>query len=53
MRYKKGKIIKPGSDVQVIKEKDLVYYDRNAGHTMLIENEQVTIIQERDVVVVL
>ena len=52
-RYKKGKIIKPGSDVQVIKEKDFVYYDRNAGHTMLIENEQVTIIQERDVVVVL
>tara|TARA_R100001463_G_scaffold42546_5_gene89093 strand:- start:4899 stop:5156 length:258 start_codon:yes stop_codon:yes gene_type:complete len=52
-RYKKGIIIKPGSDVTVIKENDSVYYDRNAGHTMLIDNEQVTIIQERDVVVVI
>tara|TARA_R100000541_G_scaffold56138_2_gene65381 strand:+ start:2156 stop:2413 length:258 start_codon:yes stop_codon:yes gene_type:complete len=52
-RYKKGLIVKPGSDVSLIKENDIVYYDRNAGHTMLLENEQVTIIQERDVVVVL
>ena len=53
LRYKKGLIVKPGSDVSLIKENDIVYYDRNAGHTMLLENEQVTIIQERDVVVVL
>ena len=52
-RYKKGLVVKPGSDVSVIKDNDLIYYDRNAGHTMLINNEQITIIQERDVVVVL
>jgi|TARA_R100001163_G_scaffold1869_10_gene2945 co-chaperonin GroES (HSP10) len=52
-RYKKGLVVKPGSDVSVIKDNDLIYYDRNAGHTMLIDNEQITIIQERDVVVVL
>ena len=52
-RYKKGQVVKPGSDVSVIKDNDLIYYDRNAGHTMLIDNEQITIIQERDVVVVL
>jgi co-chaperonin GroES (HSP10) len=52
-RYKKGFVVKPGSDVSVIKDNDLIYYDRNAGHTMLIDNEQITIIQERDVVVVL
>ena len=51
-RYKKGKVIKPGSDVSVINSNDLIYYDKNAGHTMLIENESLTIIQERDVVVV-
>ena len=53
VRYKKGLVVKPGSDVSVIKDNDLIYYDRNAGHTMLIDNEQITIIQERDVVVVL
>lgn len=52
-RYKKGLVVKPGSDVSVIKDNDLIYYDRNAGHTMLIDNEQITIIQERDVVVFL
>ena len=52
-RYKKGLVVKPGRDVSVIKDNDLIYYDRNAGHTMLIDNEQITIIQERDVVVVL
>ena len=52
-RYKKGLVVKPGSDVSVIKDNDLIYYDRNAGHTMLIDNEQITIIQERDAVVVL
>jgi len=52
-RYKKAKVIKPGSDVTVIKEKDLVYYDKGHSFTMVIDNKQYTIIQERDVVVVL
>ena len=52
-RYHKGKVIKPGTDVGVIKEKDLIFYDKAAGHTMLINNESYTIIAERDVVVVL
>tara|TARA_R100000935_G_scaffold56201_1_gene87325 strand:- start:939 stop:1196 length:258 start_codon:yes stop_codon:yes gene_type:complete len=52
-RYKKGKIVKPGTDVTVIKEDDVIYYDKNAGWTMLISEEPYTIIQERDVVIVL
>ena len=52
-RYKKGSVIKPGSDVTVIKADDVIYYDKNAGHSMLLDNESMTIIQERDVVVVL
>ena len=52
-RYKKGKVIKPGSDVTVIKSNDLIYYDKNAGHSMLIDNESMTIIEERNVVVVI
>ena len=52
-RYKKGKVIKPGSDVTVIKADDLIYYDKSAGHSMLVNNESMTIIEERNVVVVL
>mgnify|MGYP001220533084 FL=1 len=52
-RYKKGKVVKPGTDVSVINKDDIVYYDGAAGHQMLIEDNPYTIIQERDVVVVL
>jgi len=43
-RYKKGKVIKPGSDVTVIKADDVIYYDKSAGHSMLVNNESMTII---------
>jgi|TARA_R110002124_G_scaffold171801_1_gene339496 co-chaperonin GroES (HSP10) len=52
-RYKKGKVIKPGSDVKVIKVDDLIYYDKSAGHSMLVNNESMTIIEERNVVIVI
>ena len=53
MRYKKGIVIKSGTDVAVIKEKDLIYFDKRAGYTLIIKDEPLTIIQEKDVVVVL
>ncbi len=53
MRYKKAKVIKPGTDVSVISDGDIVYYDKGHSFTMVINNMQFTIIQERDVVVVL
>jgi len=52
-RYKKGEVIKEGTDVKVIDSGDVIYYDATAGHNMLIEENPYTIIQERDVVVVL
>ena len=42
LRYKKG----------IINSDDTIYYDKRAGFTMLINNEPFTIIQEKDVVVV-
>jgi co-chaperonin GroES (HSP10) len=53
MRYKKGTVVKPGTNVSVIHEGDTIHYDSRAGYTMLINNEAYTIITERDVVVVL
>jgi co-chaperonin GroES (HSP10) len=53
MRYKKGLVVKPGTDVEVIQEGDSIYYDTRAGYTMIINGDTYTIIVERDVVVVL
>ena len=52
-RYKKGLVVKPGTNVDCVTDGDLIYYDKGAGYTMLIDNVPYTIIQERDVVVVL
>jgi co-chaperonin GroES (HSP10) len=52
IRYKKGKVVEPGTDVTVIASGDIIFYDSRAGHTMIIKGEQYTVISERDVVVV-
>ena len=53
LRYKKGEIVKIGTDVTNIEEGKQIYYDKRAGHTMMIYDETYTIIQESDVVIVL
>jgi co-chaperonin GroES (HSP10) len=52
LRYKRGMVIAPGTDVESIQEGDELYYDKAHSFTMLIDDMQYTIIQERDVVVV-
>lgn len=51
-RYKKGKVIEPGNECKVIKKKDIIYYDKAAGHSLMLNDEICTIIREFDVVVV-
>lgn len=53
LRYRKAEVIAPGTDVNVIDEGDELYYDKAHSFTMLIDDTQYTIIQERDVVVVI
>jgi co-chaperonin GroES (HSP10) len=53
LRYRKAEVIAPGTDVDVIDEGDELYYDKSHSFTMLIDDTQYTIIQERDVVVVI
>lgn len=52
LRYRRAIVHKPGTDVSVIHEGDEIYYDKAHGFTMIINGEQFSIIQERDVVVV-
>jgi|TARA_R110000803_G_scaffold106356_2_gene174439 co-chaperonin GroES (HSP10) len=53
IRYKKAKVAEPGTEVDIIKSGDVIYYDSTAGYSMFIQDEQFTIIREQDVVVVL
>ena len=53
LRYKSAEVIATGTDVDVIDEGDELYYDKAHSFTMLINEEQYTIISERDVVVVI
>jgi len=52
-RYNKGVVVNPGTNVDTVKEGDVIYYDKSSGHSMVIEDKRYTIILERDVVVVL
>ena len=52
-RYNKGVVVNPGTNVDTVKEGDVIYYDKSSGHTMVIQDKKFTIILERDVVVVL
>lgn len=51
-RYRRGKVVTPGTDVIGINPGDEVYYDKAQSFTMIIGDEHCTVIQERDVVVV-
>jgi co-chaperonin GroES (HSP10) len=53
MRYKKGRIVKVGTDVASVSDGDTVYYDKNAGYSMMIGDVTYSVIMERDVIVVL
>ena len=53
MRYAKGRAVKVGTDVEVISDGDVLYYEKSRSYTMIIEDEPFVIISERDVVVVL
>lgn len=53
LRYKRGVVIKSGTEVNAIKAGDDVYYDKANSYVMIINDEQCVIIQERDVVLVL
>jgi co-chaperonin GroES (HSP10) len=52
LRYKRGRVITPGTEVHSIAEGDEIYYDKAQSYTMIIHDEQYSIIQERDVVLV-
>tara|TARA_B100000161_G_C33532249_1_gene406639 strand:+ start:342 stop:602 length:261 start_codon:yes stop_codon:yes gene_type:complete len=53
IRYRRAKVVEPGSDVKVLKKGDEIYYDKSAGFNIEIEKENYKVIKEFDVVVIL
>jgi co-chaperonin GroES (HSP10) len=53
LRYKRAFVVEPGTLVDSVNSGDQIYYDKNAGHSIMINDEIYLIILERDVVVVL
>ena len=53
VRYRRAKVLEPGSDVTLLKTDDEVYYDKAAGFNIEIKKEQYKVIKEQDVVIVL
>jgi len=51
-RYKKAKVNAVGTEVNGIKESDTIYFDKHAGHSLMVGDIPYTIIRESDVVIV-
>ena len=53
VRYRRAKVIKPGSDVKVLNKGDEIYYDKAAGFNIEIKKDRYKVIKEQDVVIIL
>ena len=53
IRFRQALVIEPGSDVEVLKKDQIIYYDRNAGFGIELNNKKFKVIKEFDVVVIL
>jgi co-chaperonin GroES (HSP10) len=52
IRYLKGSVISVGNLVEVIKEGDVVYYDKHAGHGIEYKDKFYFVIKASDIVLV-
>jgi chaperonin GroES len=53
IRYKQAKVVNCGDLVSVVKEGDIIFYDKHAGHKIEIEDATYDVIRLQDVVIVL
>ncbi len=51
-RYIKGTVVSVGNLVEHIKEKDVIYYDKHAGHGLSLKDTLYHVIKDMDVVIV-
>jgi co-chaperonin GroES (HSP10) len=51
IRYRRAKVVEPGSAVDILKTGDEIYYDKASGFNIEINKEQYKVIKEFDVVI--
>ena len=52
VRYLKGKVISVGNNTEVLKQGDVIYYDKHAGHGIDWGGKLYYVIKQQDVVIV-
>ena len=52
VRYAKGKIISVGNQIDVLKEHDIIHYDKHAGHCIQWKDKLYYVLKIGDVVLV-
>ena len=53
IRYVEATVLSVGKQVEGLKEKDSIFFDRHAGHKIEIDKQTYHVIKNQDVVVVL
>ena len=52
IRYVEATVVSVGAEVLGVNEKDVIFYDRHAGHKIEIDKQSYRVIKAQDVVVV-
>ena len=50
IRYLKASVVSKGTDVDVVEDGDIIFYDKIAGHFINYEGESYKVIEERNIV---
>jgi len=53
MRYHKATVVETGVNIDGISSGDVILFDKVSGHDVLIGDQRMSVIQEKDVVCVL
>jgi len=53
IRYKEAIVVSVSDDIKSLKEADVIYYDKSAGHSIEFDGHNYQVIKLQDVVIVL
>ena len=53
IRYRQAKVLKVGTEVIGVKEKDNIYFDRHAGFDIELNDDIYKVIKESDIVIII
>ena len=51
LRYRKSKVVSAGTEVDCVKNGDIIYHDSRAGHKVKLDDKVYGVILEREVVI--